>query len=126
MKPHLHCKGSAKRYGGVPDDYVDIHSFMDSTKSALADIRHRAILHNSFGIFLAEKVFGITRTNSEGKVYAVRDVAEDHVIEDLGRIPTIEQWVKNMNIEPWMGGLQRKDARKNIKKRDMQKEETNV
>jgi len=122
MKPHLHCKGSVKRYGGIPEDYEDIHNFMDSSKIALADIRHRAILHSSFGVFIAEQVFGKTRTNTSGKVYSVRDVAEDHVIEDLGRIPTMEHWLRNMNIEPWMGGNERKRARTSIFNRDMKRE----
>jgi hypothetical protein len=37
----------------------------------------------------------------------VRDLGEDHVIEDLGFIPTMERWLKNMPIESWMGGTRR-------------------
>jgi hypothetical protein len=32
----------------------------------------------------------------------VRDLGEEHVVEDLGTIPTVEQWLRNMPIEPWM------------------------
>lgn len=102
MKPYIHARSSASKFGGVAEDYIEIHNFMDSTKAALPDSRHRAILHNSFGIFLAEKVFGVTITNSEGRKVSVRDVAEQHVIEDMGFIPTIEKWFENMAIEPWM------------------------
>lgn len=102
MKPYIHAKNSVKRYGGKIEDYMPIHDFFDSTKSAFADARHRAILHSSFGIFLVEKVFGTTMTNSDGKVVSVRDIGEDHVIEDLGSIPTIEQWLCNLPIQDWM------------------------
>lgn len=103
-KPFIHAQRSAKKYGGVPNDYIQIHDFMDSTKSALADVRHRAILHSAFGCFIVEKVFGTVAINSDGKEYSPRDVAEDHCKEDLGMIPSMEKWLKNMPIEPWMGG----------------------
>jgi hypothetical protein len=102
MKPYIHAKNSVKRYGGVIEDYMPIHDFFDSTKSAFADVRHRAILHSSFGIFLVEKVFGQTIVNSDGKAISVRDIGEDHVMEDLGSIPTIEQWLCNLPLQDWM------------------------
>lgn len=108
MKPFLHAKISAKRYGGKMEDYQDIHDFMDSTKACLPDIRHRALLHSSFGCYLVEKIFGTTRVNSAGKQYSPRDVAEDHIQDDLGFIPTIERWFKNMPIEDWMSGTFKK------------------
>lgn len=77
---------------------------MDSSKTAVPDVRHRAILHSAFGCFVVEQVFGNTRTNSDNRVYSVRDVAEDHIIEDLGFIPRMDQWFKTMEIQPWMGG----------------------
>lgn len=138
MKPIVHARLSAKRYGGEPEDYLDIHNFMDSTKALLPDVRHRAMLHNSYGCFIAEMVFGTTLTvrgpemdralrkfrdnptpeNAEAyriakdradsvsgkRLVSVRDIAEDHVREDLGRIVTLEQWLKKLPIEPWMAG----------------------
>lgn len=108
MKPFIHAKASAKRYGGEPDDYFDIHDFMDSTKACLPDVRHRALLHSAFGCYIVERVFGATRKNSSGKDYSPRDVAEDHCIEDLGTIPTVQDYFKTMEIETWMGGPSRK------------------
>jgi len=104
MKPLIHAKVSKKKYGGVVEDYLPIHDFIDSTKSALPDVRHRALLHSSFGIFLVERVFGTYITNSAGKQVSVRDLAEEHVIQDLGFIPTVEKWLGALPIEPWMGG----------------------
>lgn len=107
MKPFSHAKNSAKKWGGSPEDYQAIHDFIDSSKASLPDVRHRAILHSSFGIYLVEKVIGTTITNSEGRKICTRDLAEEHVIEDLGFIPTVERWLKNMSMEPWMGGQDR-------------------
>lgn len=104
MKPLVHARISAKKFGGVAEDYLAIHDFMDCTKMALPDVRHRMVLHNSVGCFIAEKVFGHTITNSENKTVHVRDVAEAHVIEDLGFIPTFEKCFSGMAIEQWMGG----------------------
>jgi hypothetical protein len=104
MKPFIHAKVSAKRWGGIPSDYLEIHNFIDQTKMAMPDIRHRAILHSAFGCYLVEQVFGTTLTNSDGREISTRDVAEEHIIEDLGFIPTVERWLSNMPIEGWMSG----------------------
>lgn len=86
---------------------MDIHEFLDQTKAHVADMRHRAILHNSFGIYLAQQVFGMVRMNSDGREYSVRDIAEDHVLEDLGRIPDLAQVIKAIDVSHlrWLGGL---------------------
>lgn len=104
MKPMVHARLSAKKFGGVAEDYLAIHDFMDMTKMALPDVRHRMVLHNSVGVYIAERVFGHTIVNSDNKTVHVRDVAENHVIEDLGFIPTLERCFEGMKIEPWMGG----------------------
>jgi hypothetical protein len=108
-KPHIHSKSSARTFGGKPEDYQDIHDFMDSSKSCIADARHRAMFHHAFGCFVVEKVFGTTRVNSDGKEYSTRDVAEKHIIEDLGHIPSFQDFLKGMPIEEWMGGKPRKE-----------------
>ncbi|MHB8123973.1 MAG: DUF6915 family protein [Desulfuromonadaceae bacterium] len=115
MKPYIHSKIHAKKYGGKPEDYADIDDFIDSSKSSLADVRHRAILHSSFGCYIVEQVFGRTRINSDGKEYSTRDVAEDHIQQDLGFIPTMGQYLKNMTIQPWMSGTMKSNQRKHIK-----------
>lgn len=104
MKPYKHCLISARRFGGKFEDYEDIHNWFDSTKAHIPDMRHRALLHNAWGIYLCEQIFGRTRTNSDGKVYSVRDVAEQHVIDDLGRIPTLTECMAGLPFEAWFGG----------------------
>lgn len=114
--PYHHSISSAKKWGGEPADYQRIHDFMDSSKAHYANWRHRAVLHNSFGIYLAEQVFGSTITISTGKQVPVRAIAEQHVIEDLGRIPTVADWMRALGdssqIEAWMTkGVDRSIAR---------------
>jgi len=98
----FHSKSSAKAFGGIPEDYIEIHSFLDSSKAHLADSRHRCVLHSSFGIFIAERVFGISIKNSNGKDVPVRTICERHILEDMSEIPTLADWLREMPIRPWM------------------------
>lgn len=101
--PYHHALSSVKKHGGKPEDYQAIHDWFDQTKAHLADARHRAILHSSFGIFLCEQVFGATLTNSDGKVVPVRVIGEQHVKEDMGgTIPTVQEWLGELPLRPWM------------------------
>jgi hypothetical protein len=104
MKPMLHALVSAKKYGGKPQDYIAVHDFIDSSKAHVPDMRHRALLHSSFGIYLCEAVFGHELTNSLGDRVQIRDIAEDHVLSDLGFIPTVQDYFKHMTLQTWMGG----------------------
>lgn len=108
MKPLIHAKISVKKYGGKVEDYIPLHDFFDSSKAAYPNMKHRAILHNAFGIFILEKVFGTYITNSDGKMVSVRDIGEDHVMDDLGFIPTVENWLENLPLESWMSGAKKR------------------
>lgn len=97
-----HAVSSSKRWGGEPEDYLEIHAWFDESKSYLADARHRAMRHHAEGIFMAEQIFGTTIQISTGRNIPVRWVGEQHVHEDLGWIPTVSDWLREMNIAPWM------------------------
>lgn len=100
---YYHAKSSARRFGGIPEDYIALHAWLDHTKAHLADARHRLVLHNSWGIFIAEQIFGVTITRvSDGKEVPTRTVLEQHVLEDLGRIPTLEQCLSQVTLASWM------------------------
>lgn len=111
MKPYIHAKNSVKKYGGTQSDYQPIHDLMDSSKSSHATMKHRIIFHSAFGIYLVERVFGTTLVNSDGATCSVRDIAEDHVLEDLGTIPSLDTWLESMTLEQWMGGPVRRARR---------------
>lgn len=108
MKPYIHAKQDVKLFGGKKEDYYDIHEFIDSSYHVLPDIRHRALLHNQFGLMMVERLFGQCRINSDGREYSPRDVAENHILADLGRIPTVEQYFVNLTVQPWMSGTLKK------------------
>lgn len=100
--PYHHALSTVKKYGGQAEDYLAIHAWFDATKEQFADSRHRALRHHSQGIYECERVFGVTITNSSGREVPVRLIGEQHVIEDLGYIPTVADWLRHMTIEPWM------------------------
>lgn len=116
MKPWFHAKISAHKFGGKPEDYIEIHNFFDESKAGVADMRHRIFLHNTFGIWIAERTFGTVIDgqrlpyilNSAGREVQVRDVGEQHVLDDLGTIPSLEKCISGLKLETWMGGPIRK------------------
>lgn len=101
--PYHHSLSSVKKWGGNVDDYFQIHHWFDASKEMFADFRHRALRHHSEGIFQCEREFGTTITLSTGRVIPTRWVGEQHVIEDLGRIPSVQDWFVNIKPSPWMG-----------------------
>lgn len=106
MKPAIHAQLSTKRHGGTFDDYMFIHDYLDQTKSAQPAMSHRVVLHNAFGIYIVEDRFGQTFENSDGAIVSVRDICEEHIIEDLGFIPTLEQCLAPITAEnsAWLWG----------------------
>jgi len=102
--PLRHAKNSARKFGGKAEDYLPIHNWFDESKAFLADFRHRALRHHTEGIFLAEKLFGVAIVNSDGNQVPVRYVGEQHVKEDLGRIPTTQDWLLEIKPQRWMYG----------------------
>jgi hypothetical protein len=104
MKPYYHAKNSVNKYGGKIEDYQALHNEMDSSKSAHATMAHRLVFHSAFGIYIMERIFGETITNSDGVKVCVRDIAEDHVLEDLHFIPSLDHWLKNLKLQDWMTG----------------------
>ncbi len=51
---------------------------------------------------MCEQIFGLTLTLSTGRVVPVRWIAEQHVKEDLSRIPTASDWLSAIKIAGWM------------------------
>jgi len=102
MHPLDHSKITAVRWGGKAEDYVKIHSWFDESKAHFGDIRHRALRHHAEGIFMLERIFGVSITNSAGKEVPVRYIGEQHVRDDLGFIPTIADWFSNIKLQGWM------------------------
>lgn len=97
-----HAESSARRFGGKPEDYHELHTWFDASKEHLANFRHRALRHHTQGIFEAERHFGATIRNSDGTYVPTRLLGEQHVREDCGRIPTLADWLGCIKAESWM------------------------
>ena len=46
-KAWTHAESSARRWGGVPDDYIAIHEKIDGTKAFHAEVTHRCVFHSA-------------------------------------------------------------------------------
>lgn len=112
MNSWHHAQSAAKKWGGKPEDYIDIEEFIDSSKQVIGDVRHRSMYHHTTGIWLCQRIFGrtieISKTNHVIEV-PVRLIAERHVLEDLGWLPSPADYIGGMPIRPWMSGSQRKE-----------------
>jgi len=100
--PIYHAESSARKWGGKAEDYLPIHHWFDESKAFHADFRHRALRHHAEGIFLCERIFGVTINNSAGRSVPVRFIGEQHIIEDMGRIPSASEWLQEITPKPWM------------------------
>lgn len=99
MTPYEHAILSVRDFGGEPDDYLNVHEFLDSTKAHFCDWKHRMILHNTFGMILVENIFGPIIVNSQDVIVSTREIARRHIKQDLGRVPSISDWLKNVKFE---------------------------
>ena len=121
MHPYHHAMSSAKKHGGQPSDYQYIHDWFDATKAFFGDARHRALRHHTAGIFWCEEEFGTTVPTSEGKKIPVRVIAEQHVKEDMGFLPTPEWWLSQMKLTSAMNRVPTKPGQVGEPIEDLQK-----
>jgi hypothetical protein len=90
-----HSLLSKKKFSGIAEDYLQIHKFIDASKLFYFDIKHRILLHNTYGIDICIQKFGETILNADKKNILVRDIAAEHCKEDLmGIVPTLNNWFK--------------------------------
>ena len=93
MRPFHHARASAARSGRDWREDLAIHEFIDSTKIAFADLRHRMILHSvDLGGELASRAFP-RRPDA-------REIARNHVVEDLGEDRSLSDWLRHCQLVP--------------------------
>jgi len=122
-----HAVSASHKWGGTPEDYLPIEEFIDSSKKTFGDFRHRAMYHHTLGVYLCEDLFGKTislekavgRSKEYGDItktvqIPVRLIAERHIVEDLGFLPSPEHYLKNIPFDSdetrWMSGAIRKEV----------------
>ncbi len=116
MNSWHHAVSAARKWGGSPEDYIAIEEFIDSSKKSIGDIRHRALYHHTEGTWLCQEIFGRTITvekkNGHGTMdVPVRLIAERHIFEDLGFLPSFSDYITRVDIlqNDWMSGGMRKE-----------------
>lgn len=107
MNSWHHAQSAARKWGGEPEEYLPIEEFIDSSKQIIGDVRHRSLYHHTAGVYLCQRVFGDTLTVGRKKI-PVRLIAERHILEDLGWLPSPADYIAGMAIAPWMSGARRK------------------
>jgi len=103
--PHIHAISSAKKFGGNMEDYIHLHEKMDCSKAYISDNRHRVLTHTMFWVKeVMVPLYGSTLTNSDGKLVSVKDVCEQHILEDFRQrfIPTPQDFIQEMEYKQWM------------------------
>lgn len=113
MNSWHHAVSAARKWGGAPEDYLPIEEFIDSSKKIIGDVRHRSLYHHTEGTWLVQRIFGVTLDIRKGnRIVKVptRLIAEKHIIEDLGWLPSPADYLKNTPVEKWMSGSQRKEV----------------
>ncbi|WP_374191324.1 DUF6915 family protein [Streptomyces argyrophylli] len=113
MNSWHHAVSAARKWGGEPELYLPIEEFIDSSKAILGDVRHRAIYHHTEGVWLVQRIFGVTLDVPKGnRIVKVptRLIAERHIQEDLGWLPSPADYIKGMPVESWMSGSKRKQV----------------
>lgn len=109
MNPIIHTDSSLKKFGGDKEkdfkQYLTIHEKMDCSKAWIADNRHRVLTHTMFWVKeVMIPIFGSYITLSNGNKVSVKDICEQHILEDfrMRYIPTPQDFIQEMTFKIWM------------------------
>jgi hypothetical protein len=103
--PYIHSVSSAKKWGGLFTDYLDIHKKMDCSKAYLSSNLHRTLTHHPFWIHeVMIPLFGDIIKNSDDRIVSVKDICEQHIKEDFANkyIPTVQDYFEDVKIKQWL------------------------
>lgn len=121
--------GLAARWGGLPADYSALIEFFDKPREFAPERPEAAMItHNSFGLFLAEELFGstfpLTRDNTHlpaPSIVSTRAIAEDLVYARIGSIPPAGHLAARVRLKLWMRGANVCPALRQRRESDRQK-----
>jgi len=91
------CAESVRHFGGDPEDYREPHEFLDSITGEVEGAW--GITHSTFGLSLAEELFGYVIGPRD---VPTRTVAEKHILAEYSAIPSVQDWLSAVPIQPWM------------------------
>jgi hypothetical protein len=64
-------------------------------------MQHRMFLHSDFGEWLAIRIHGEAIEAKDGTVIPTCDLFRDHQVEDLGRVVTLAEWLREIDADYW-------------------------
>lgn len=102
MKPLQHARITAHRYGGQWQDWIVFHDWIDRSRLIFPRMQHRMFLHSDFGEWLAVKVHGASLTATGGMAVSTADLFRDHQMEDLGRVVSLSEWLRAVDVQYWV------------------------
>ena len=89
---------SARRFGGAAETYLPMHRWFLATSAWTGDMAHLLFRHHAFGISEAEHRFG----PALGGTVPTRVVAARHVRDVVGRLPSVDDFLRRLKGERWM------------------------
>jgi len=98
---HYHSVSSVNAFGGAAEDYHALHKWMDRGRAGTDKLLHRMLAHHTQGIADAIERFGETITNSQGRQVPTSLLARQHVLEDLGFVPTLDDYLELLHCPRW-------------------------
>jgi hypothetical protein len=72
---------------------------MDSSKFHNQNFNHRIFSHNTWFVEVLCELMGDYITNSDGHKVLIRDICYQHLEEDHGIVPTIQDWAKAISLD---------------------------
>jgi hypothetical protein len=85
--------------------FLSIHKKMDCSKGWVSDNRHRVLTHTMFWVYeVMIPIFGDYINLSNGRKVSVKDICEQHILEDFRMkfIPTPQDFIQVMEYKRWM------------------------
>jgi len=109
MNPILHAESSMKKFKGETQEdfqqFLKLHKKMDCSKGTVPCNRHRVLTHHMFWINeVMIPIYGDYITLSNGQKASVKDICEQHILEDyrMKFIPTPQDFIQEMEYKQWM------------------------
>jgi hypothetical protein len=112
--PFRHAESSARKFGGKAEYYLPIHNWFGESKASFPTSAIELCVITP-RVFFSQRNFGVTVVNSDRKEIPVRYVGEQHVREDLGRIPAAQDWLLQIKPQRWMYGQRLDDENRPMK-----------
>jgi hypothetical protein len=104
MNPTTHAQICVSKYGGIVEDYIRFHHFIDQSKEIECTNKHRILTH-SIGFIrnVMVPIFGHRFQNSNGRAIDLKDMLEEtHIAADYrGKfLPNLSDWMPAISDSP--------------------------